>query len=360
MIDGVYKDELPVVYNPPKPEKKLFTEDDLYKADTFSFGSIIGQITNKGSNAYAMLPNIEKEYGKDSLEYTITTSRLRQCCKAQSSQIDKTKIGKDVKGIPNIWIFKQKHKQDDTPEESDKKDVYNHILLTKRPYFFKYLYNDAKRAYSKFVERHEITCAQKFRMSIAKLKSLPRKTPEQVQFIKNFYGYMPLTYSDSSMNLVCRYIEDINFNVKSRIKSSTQENIYNLYKNKNYEYTPDQYKKVVEAIKKYSKALNLYMSFGSDEQQDFGLNISTEIMNIRKVFNDVCSNPWIIVNCIVDYFYIESPSSKKDIFLMATYGDYVFKNIIENTEEKLSFPMPDINGDIDYLGRKFRRVEVLP
>lgn len=34
MIKGVYKDELPVVYDAPKPKKILFTEEDLYKAST--------------------------------------------------------------------------------------------------------------------------------------------------------------------------------------------------------------------------------------------------------------------------------------------------------------------------------------
>ena len=88
MIKGVYKDELPVVYEAPKPEKIIFTKDDLYKADTFAFRSIIGSITNKSTSAYALLPIIEKEYGKDSAEFSILESRLQQCCKAQSAQID--------------------------------------------------------------------------------------------------------------------------------------------------------------------------------------------------------------------------------------------------------------------------------
>lgn len=89
MIQNTYKDELPVYYVPPKPKKIVFEERDLYNADCFSFGSIIGQITNKSSNAYALLPNLEKRYGKNSLEVKMTVSRLKQCCKAQSAQIDK-------------------------------------------------------------------------------------------------------------------------------------------------------------------------------------------------------------------------------------------------------------------------------
>lgn len=88
VIDGVYTEEMPVVYDPPKPAKIKFTEDDLYKADVFSFGSIIGSITNKSSSGYALLPLIEEQFGKDSDEYKILNSRIQQCCKAQSMQID--------------------------------------------------------------------------------------------------------------------------------------------------------------------------------------------------------------------------------------------------------------------------------
>lgn len=88
VINGVYTDELTITYDPPKPEKIIFTEDDLYKADVFSFGSIIGNITNKSSSAYALLPLIEQRYGKDSDEYIILNKRIQQCCKAQSAQID--------------------------------------------------------------------------------------------------------------------------------------------------------------------------------------------------------------------------------------------------------------------------------
>lgn len=88
MIDSVDHSALTVTYNVPKPEKKLFTRDDLYNSDLFAFGSAIGSITNKGTSAYALLPVLEEKYGKDSEEYKLCYSRLKQCCVAQSKQID--------------------------------------------------------------------------------------------------------------------------------------------------------------------------------------------------------------------------------------------------------------------------------
>ncbi len=84
VIDSVYNDELTMVYDVPKPSKKIFTEEDLVNSDMFGFGSIIGSITNKSSSAYALIDNLEP----GSREYEVTHSRLVQCCKAQSAQID--------------------------------------------------------------------------------------------------------------------------------------------------------------------------------------------------------------------------------------------------------------------------------
>ena len=64
------------------------TKEDLFKSDTFSFGSIIGSITNKGSSGYALLSDIEYMYGKNSIEYVTTLNRLKMSCKLQSAQID--------------------------------------------------------------------------------------------------------------------------------------------------------------------------------------------------------------------------------------------------------------------------------
>ena len=156
-------------------------------------------ITNKSSNGYALLSNIEKIYGINSEKYKLTLSRLKQCCKAQSAQIDKAKIGREVKGIPKLWVYKQKINKDENGISLDseivvkEKNLHNSILLNKYPYFFKYLYKNVKKFYNKYCETNEITCHQKYKMSFKKLKELDRLSIEQKQFIDNFYKYMPLT-----------------------------------------------------------------------------------------------------------------------------------------------------------------------
>jgi len=369
IINGIFKDELPVVYSPPTPQKIIFTDEDLYMADTFSFGSIIGSITNKSSNGYALLSNIENKYGKNSNEYKITLSRLKQCCKAQSAQIDKAKIGRDVKGIPKLWVYKQKINVDDegnildSEEIVKKKQLHNSILLNKYPYFFKYLYKSAKRMYSKYCEVSEITCHQKYKMSFKKLKELDRLSIEQKQFIDNYYKYMPLTYSNSPMNLLCKYIESINFEINKKIKSLDDTNIINIYKNKNHQYTDKQYEDITNILKQHMNRIkyNKYLfndiivdnNYDDNIKQEFKIDNDT----LEQELNNICSDVYLVTNVLLDYFYKEKISINKDI-LWNTYGKYIFNNVKENIVKKPKFPFPNKNGILTYLGLNYSLKEL--
>jgi len=363
IINGVFKNELPVVYSPPTPEKVVFTDEDLYKADTFSFGSIIGSITNKSSNGYALLSNIEDKYGKDSDEYKITLSRLKQCCKAQSAQIDKAKIGREVKGIPKIWVYKQKINVDDSEEIIKKIELHNSILLNKYPYFFKYLYKTANKKYKKYCEMNEITCHQKYKMSFKKLKELDRLSFEQKEFVDNFYKYMPLTYSNNPMNLLCKYIEGINFEINKKIKSLDDSNIISIYINKEHPYTNEQYKEVINILNQHINKIRYNKILFNDVANDY--NYDDNIIQYFKIDNDLleqelnnfCSDVYLVTNILVNYFYKEKISGNKDI-LWNTYGKYIYYNVKENTINNPKFPFPNKYGKINYLGLNYSLKEL--
>jgi hypothetical protein len=370
IINGVFEDELPVVYNPPTPQKIVFTDEDLYKADTFSFGSIIGSITNKSSNAYALLPNIEKQYGIESEEYKIIISRLKQCCKAQSAQIDKAKIGREVKGIPKLWIHKQEIKMDENKKvlESEaivkEKTFYNSTLLNKYPYFFKYLYKDAKKKYNKYCEENEITCHQKYKMSFKKLRELERLSIEQKEFIEDYYKYMPLTYSNSPMNLLCRYIESINFEISQKIKSLDNKDIIKCYQNDAHPYSEEEYNNIITVLKNHVSGIR-YDKLLPDDNEDKDFHFDEDVVGEYKVDNDtlekninkICSDVYLVVNVLLTYFYLVKPSANKDI-LWSTYGKYIYKNVKEKKLIKTVFPFPDKKGNIEYLGTKFLLKEI--
>jgi len=369
MIKGVFKNELTVSYDPPKPNKIVFTEDDLYYADLFSFGSIIGSITNKGSIAYTMLPVIEEEYGRDSEEVKLIISRLQQCCKAQSAQIDKAKIGREVKGIPDDWIKYKVPSIDsngevlNTDEELDLIQIHNHTLLTKKPYFFKYLYDDTKRTYSNYINTVNMNCKNKFFMTTNELENLKRQTIEQKEFIENYYRYMPVTISDSPMNVLCRYIESINFDIKAKLKTDGNNNIYKLYLNNKFEFNQDLYNKVIQVIDDslksaryiWASAKNNKKDYNNEEKETTPYPLYAEILGSK--LNELNSNIYELTNYVVKYFYEYKPSSNKDI-LWSVYGKYIYHNLKQKNNNICYFPFPDDNGDIIYLGKKYSLREV--
>ena len=370
MIKGVYRDELPVVYDAPKPKKILFTEDDLYESDTFSFGSIIGSITNKSSNGYAKLPLIEKEFGKDSQEYKLVKSRLQQCCKAQSAQIDKAKIGQEVKGIPKVWINRNKIKKNKKGEVIDKhvdrKTLYNNTLLDRYPYFFRYVYKDTNRNYKKYLDEYNVICKQKYKMDFRSLEKLVQKTEEQKEFIAKFYEFCPVLISSSPMNLLCEYIESINFAIFQKTKADAELFDYDIYKRSEFEYMA-YYEEVKSAIQKFiSEQRNIIIANSSDDEyentdENHEISLDIPFEDLYSRLNKINCNPYIIVNCLVDYFYKEKPKSNKDL-LWSVYGKYIYKNIVVNAGNTTTlFPMPcrdDVEGDLQYLGYNYKLQEV--
>lgn len=370
MINGIYQNELPVVYDAPKPKKINFTNDDLFKSDMFSFGSIIGSITNKSSDGYALLPLIEEKFGIESQEYRLLKSRLQQCCKAQSAQIDKAKIGRDVKGIPKKWILKNKINgkklKDGNFITKDKhlkrKELYNNLLLNKYPYFFKYVYDDTKKKYNNYLDEYDKTCRQKYGKSFDSLKSSKRLTQEEKDFINNFETHCPVIISNSSMNLLCKYIEGINFDISNKIKIETEFTKFDVYKYKNVD-TSEYYKEFELELKSILSTIrqNKIVELSEEETLTDGcIQIKSEddiLKHMKSKFNSI----EIVVNCFVDYYYKYNPKANKDT-LWNTVGFYIVENIKTNCNvSKVKFPIPCKDGtkdSIKYMGYEYELKEI--
>lgn len=359
MIRCAYRNELPVYYDPPKPKKIIFSEFDLYQADCFSFGSIIGQITNKSSNAYALIPNLVKQYGEDSEEVKLTESRLQQCCKAQSMQIDKAKIGKEVKGIPKVWTEKQLITDNDDETTIKQKELLNRCLLNKHPYFFIYRYRETNLKYKNYIKNCDTTCMIRFGISIDDLLKKEIKSEDEKKFIDNYYNYMPIIYSDSSMNKLCRYIEVQNINILKKSREETDKAIFEKYKNYNVIYSEKTKNKVVDILKKYIRILsNIHKTVSLNEDKDNGENYLFLINELKHELLIATNNIYEITNYLIDYYYLDNPKSNKKL-LWDLFGKYIFQNIVQNLNIlEFNIPIAKPDGEIKYLGNCYSLISV--
>lgn len=349
-IRGVYKDELPVVYQEPVADKEIVTNDMLYNADLFSFNSLIGSLTNKSTTGYALL----ETFNKDSDEYKTILNRIKGITKGQSAQIDKTKIGKPVKGIVSKWVNYQKINEDDSEEIKKKKEFENSIMLDKHPYFFTYLYKGTRNKYKKHLKEFNISSMQKFGMTLHDLIKLDRKTQEQHEFLKTYEKYLPVINSDCTMNRICRYIESIDFGIKNILKNS-KDDYYELYMSGNIKFDNKKYNKIKKVYEEYKESINTIMSTKNFSKSKFDEEIKRSLNNQEILFknklNKICSNIYEVTDYLVHLFYVDMKSENKDI-LWRTYGEYMFENI-KSKKDSCFIPIEDENGEIEYLTKKY-------
>jgi len=361
IIKGVYEYELPVVYAPPQSVKKVIEPKDLYEADLFSFGSQIGAITNKSTSAFALLPRFKE----NSEEHKVLMNRLKMCTKLQSAQIDKAKIGREVKGIPSIWVNYNKINDDDTVEIKKKKELLNNTLLDKHPYFFIYLYKDTKRKYKQHLEKHNLACVRNFGIGIDELKSKKRKTVKEIEFLNTYHEFMPVIDSDSVMNSLCKYIESIDFDIQNKIKLETDPDIYKLYMSDTVEWNTREYELVKKTYGSISKDVadaartgNWLEITKNSETQVIENSISIKYEIIGVTLDRLGIDNVRMVNYLLYLLYVEKPSWNKD-FLWNVYGNVIVENL-STSNRTVRIPLNHFGSDYDvtYLNDNYKVKEV--
>lgn len=364
-VDYVYEGELPITYNPPKPEKIIFTEDDLFKSDKFSFGSIIGQITNKSSIGQCLLDELKINYGIESKEYQTTLKRVKMCTKLQSSQIDKVKIGKEVKGIPKKWYDRNYIDSKDNGMTDEEREFNKRILLDRHPYFFLYLYKDTKKKYDNYNKEYDLSCQYKYGITLKELFQKDNKTKEEQEYIDYYNKYIPVIDNKSVMNNICHYIESVKFNIKDSIKNSCDNTkIAPLLMRNNEILNDDIFNKVESEYKRFNKeitdkgGMKEYNNYLKSKCEDDN-NMSNLYSLFIKSMDSICSNKSELVDYLINIFYVKYSNANKDL-LWNTYGKQIFENLLDKNKEDILFPFPSETGDIEYLEKKFelRKVEI--
>jgi hypothetical protein len=365
-IKGRYKDQRVVTYAAKKPKKKLFTEEDLFVTDTFSFGTQIGQITNTCSTICALIPTFEA----GSRHRTVLENRLKAGCAAQSRQIDKTKIGENVKTLGTICKQFQHINPEDTPEVIEDKMFYNSILADKKPYFFRYKYNFLNKEYNEYVKKNDENCVLHFSMTLKELLQKRDRgeelTDPQKVFLMYFDKFLPVIDSDCVMNRICKYIEGIDFKIKQKVRSSHDFD-YKTLMSPNFNINKKLYIKIKEEIE------TAFKDWDKVAKDSIGktLEKNSEIDNIGKKFNremkyallknkleEICFNEEQLANHLVYLFYEDHPSLSKST-LWNLVGRQIFENI-KGKNEYFYFPIRNPNGSLEFLYENYsiERIQV--
>lgn len=365
MIRSVYKNQKPVTYDIPKPFKKLFTEQDLFEADCKTFGSLIGPLTNHGTSIIALIAEYRQkiENGiaieEDVRKFNLLQDRLKMVCCSQSKQIDRAKIGQDVKGISKIWKTYQQILKEDSEEVKKEKEFYNSILSDRKPYFFRYVYKREAKKLEKYMKKMNRNCDNLYNMFIKDLEKLEDKTQEQIDFLDNLDKGNGFINSNCEMNRICRYLESVKRNINVNVRDNKSFD-YKIFYNDNIEFDEYLYQEISDAITSDLKNLEAIRSkinnkfLASQEEQEENIVPVDYIKNIRNnLVTNYCSNKYELLNYCLEYFFEKNKTASKSIF-WELVGDVVYEKSLEQCDRIIKFPEKDKDGDIEFLNKKYK------
>jgi len=315
------------------PKKK-----DFIKSNKDGFGDDIGVTTNHITSMFDVLA----KFKEDSKEYKEVLNRIMCGQNYQQNAIDKIK-GIVSKKIPKEWY----------DYRSAISDFDKSIVANKKPYFFNYIYPYRKKVYDRYINQTKNNCLMRFGLTIDELILLENKTKEQENFIKYYYLKMPVSLSKSVMNIICWKIEE-------------EFDNYNLNNsNNNFDYS------ILMTDTKYSKgrydAINKLYHDYIEKTQQYSQNIKNKrvdkeeskihrvIMkdNFKKKAYELCSNTEELCNIVVSICYKNNNSKQ---FAWDICGDEIINNLLKNSNYKVSYPIINIDGDIEFGGNKFSMI----
>lgn len=260
-----------------------------------------------------------------------------------------------VKDFPHHWtnwINPDKENEYFTKEEI----LFNNkLIIEKRPYFMKYLYPKYKTQYNDYFKKYNYLSYVTFGIGIEELIHLNNKNDEQKKMIENYNKFNPFLETDSPMNNICKYMEKKIKEIKINAKKKSPDYIFNILFNKDIEITETQIKQMENVYKKYKKSKSNSYTTGEFVCQD-------DLTNINKNINDdnfdyISDDIQRLANLAVYVNYYLHPTSPKN-FCWDLFGEGILLNIYDNSNKEFKIPILDEEGDIEYMGKKYKNKEV--
>lgn len=325
--------------------KRVPEEDDFIRSNIESFGNDIGQTTNWITSMF----EVRAEFKPESPEYKILSYRIRCGQLYQQNVIDKAK-GIIAKPMPRDWHDRHAANKIEDPAQ---RELYRKIVADKKPYFMRYIYPALMKQYNTYIKNTDRNALREFQMTVAELYKLPigETTERQREFLKYYEYRMPVGTNDCIMNKICRRFED-EFDGYIGKHNAAVKFDYTIMRS-DAEYTPKQLSSIKRLYDDYNRRLVSYAVFADYERVDECDSYATlSMMNeeFRKECNKICPNSYALCNIILDICYTKSSTKR---FAWSMCSTEIIHNLLARNGNKISYPVIDANGDIEFCGNTF-------
>lgn len=330
-----------------KAPKCIPTPEDLMQSNIDSFGNSIGEVTNKITSMF----EVQAGFPKDSREYRLLDYRIKCGQLYQQNSIDKTK-GIIAKNMPVQW-YKPEHDISETKPSDAKKEHWlnQRIVADKKPYFMKYIYPSEKSRYEEYNRKSNEKCLMRFRITLDELIKKENRQKEEQIFLDFYYKHLPLGTAPCINNRICRRMEEI-FDGIELPKAADFD--YSILKC-DAEYTKNLFTKIKHIYENYKREMQTFMQFAKSERikpEDRQIQKTLLREQFKQLCLTQCPNEEILCNIVLDLCYGTSRQSKQ--FAWDICGDQFIRNLLKRNDYKISYPVLDDHGDIEFEGKRFR------
>lgn len=336
-----------------KSKKIIPKENDFVKGEKAGFSDRIGGITNIGT---AQL-NLQASYNPEDLEYKELEYRVNCCMLFQQSAIDMIKTGV-FREPPKHWnSLSANNIEDDDDEYIIAKKEFNKKLVAKKPYFFIYNYDYVGSNYKKYVSNANANAKLRFGKEIEELNKSQNITEDERIFMENYRKYLPVDCSPGTINRICWKIEqefptlDVLPDVIFDYHILTSESVYTM---ENFHLIEDMYNDYIKIVRDIKKRYAKRDDNLADSDMSEDIDLAKEEFKAQCL--SVCNNEKELTNILIELCY-NSNSSKFVVWDLC--GDQIIRNLLDKFGNKYTFPIKDVNGDIEFDGERFSLKEVI-
>lgn len=329
-----------------KAPKKVVKEEDIIASNKAGFGSKIGSITNKITQMTSLMAN----YTPNSKEYETLRYRT-QCGQAlQQREIDKAKGILPIP-MPKEWYQYGANiiKSDDSEEIQEKKAFNQTICANKKPYFFMYNYDTERINYQKFIEEVNSKSIGLYGISFEDMLKMDNLSEDAAKFVKYCSAKCPIDMSPSTMNRICRKIEeefDENFSCEEL------EFDYSIYKSKN-NVKRSSYAEIKGLCEHYLMNLKTLNSRKINNEEERKILLEDKDRLLETLIEDmtsICPNEESLCDILLDICYTGKMSKT---IVWDVCGTQIIKNMLEKHDNTLIYPEKSENADFCCCGTKF-------
>lgn len=238
-------------------------------------------------------------------------------------------------------------------EDEPTRNFYRSIVADKKPYFMRYIYPALMKQYNTYIKNTERNAFREFQMAVSELRDIPidQLSERQCDFLKYYDCRMPVGIGDCVMNKICRRFEQ-EFDGYIRKHNCAIKFDYRIMRGQ-ADYSQTQYNAVKKLYEDYNKRLKSYAIFTDYEKVDNDTSrAEISVMNddFKRRCLCICQNEESLCNIILDLCYTKGSTKR---FAWSMCGQTIIKNLLNNNNNIISFPVIDSEGSIDYCGDKF-------